>query len=1350
MAATNNTTSLSMGGTIGTRNFNDYTTRQISSAISRSNYRTKVVSDERLQKFREAVYKLVSGWAREDKLLIISEYGDNSLLGKNPNDETINRVCTESLIIHLDPGDLEKLYNDVMVETRNLKKDIAKIQNKRKQGRKLTISSFETAYEKVKGASNANKYKAARKAFDKGFKVPKNIESQYRTLRRELNDVLTTCFDVIEITGLAFQMGIDIEDGMKPKELRKAIINKTCLYVDLIVGKGKGGLQLSGAFMDREPYDKILSYTSYSYVTGRPGMDPSEWAILRTQAREAKRAIAERARMQRSRTRFSSRRFRSMTGVSGATLGSVARQLRKQDSGILRDMNLNELLELAGRYGIDPSRTKSEPKLKAMIYSAMAAENKRVQKLENLYSKGGSISRMRNLNDLLNIHKRPGQSPSSIIESYGNVPIITLSKTGMVNSESILRAVPVYIIGMGGAGDQPKMVGDNRNPYNEENFGARTVASEIKRGTISIGSYTHSKNNVESIDDLNQKDRDVFNFIMQLPESGAFNAKGARSIARSLDELEEQLKAAGVSQGVISKYKNYGINRRDQHTWRAAYLAWLYAYVNKKKKLMSYIENRYILPKFKTNIFIKGAISTGKLLASVLTLGIYNIRNIKNAYDEKRRTFKDPQSESDLPEKDKAALKELQKLDVSQLKVIARNYGYSIDKLNNVEKLDGETARWAFMAVIAAAKGFKILAKYCEFKGKLKDNDDYKTLKKSRGMLKKIATGFRILRNQAVFGNNPSMSPDERTESEEYEFDPRKNLGQRLPIPKIEYKGNGTVNEKAILEVLPVYVVNMFKGATDGSTEKVGYTEGIGSNVSNVEAYQRQNGLAPTNGRNDVLFTKDAATILAEMKSKGYTPTSRFITGLRAQAGRNYKVTNADLKWATANNFKFANGAYSFIAGDSLNSRPNPELVTIKGDGSFSVNPLASSSANGNSGMALSNTDKFAKGGGGVVGNLFLSPYEKLQKELQFINAKSSLANMASQAGLDPEEFGIMSATSEKQLNTITKKITKAIRKKKKGKSEEKENSTLSHEANSIGLSTISKEPIKPVYVVNKSLGTDDSSIKGSVDLVRSSVETNMSNLMLTLGGPWAVTAPMGVGAITNPLMIGTGVADKIMDTAVDVMDTAKSVLGQTLFSATGGRITKAATGGTVKRTGRGMPRFATGGSSIITGDAMGSNIFAGGAKPELVQTDGNTTVTPLNKTGTEQRYKIDRMTSTERNSALATAISSHIVKYNYILPSEASEVSNSGEAIKVFSVKPGITDVIDVAGEQTTLAALLANIYGQLALIAGNTGTGNELLTAIASKPVANVSGGGGGNTDSNPFAGGFPSSLDGILGGE
>ena len=979
-------------------------------------------------------------------------------------------------------------------------------------------------------------------------------------------------------------MGIDVEEGMKSKDLYKHIINKVCLYVDLITGKNKKSLPLSGAIIDPEPYNNILKYTSYSFVTGDPGLSRGEWIKLKEAARKGKAAIAERAKMMGKKAKANSSAVSSLTNQkNGASLKSLTKRIKKVgDAGVLKDASFEQLLELSGRFGIDPSKYKDINKLKAAIYMAMGAEVKRVDKLNK---KTGITQTPITKNVKKRKQKLDPITGKPLFDSDGK-PIL----------EDVLDA--------------------NGNPVME---------------TINVGQKTTFKK---------------------------------RKFRKRRNEID-----------LLSAHNDYGTS-----------------------DILNLDTDNPLIKSYKETEDDTEEVVTPTDPTVMLDIISKNVLGIHNLITE-----------------DNTVNKEISSVLQNHSTTFGYYYG-NLDIHTNLSEINNTN---------------KELLNRSDTTNSLLDSIVNISTKNIEKYLKDINKSIEL--NTTAFKDS-IISSSKKMVPLITKFDNVKDLA-----------GSDTA--------VPVYVVNMVKntGGEDGHPK---YTEGIGGNVSNVEAYQDRNGQVRTNGRNDVLFTKDANTILQEMQSRGYTPTSRYIQRGVAQAGHSYKVSDADLKWAMSNNFKFASGAYSFIAGDSLNKSPNPELVTIKSDGSFSVNPLKESTANGYSKMALdTKIDKFATGGSGGIDNrakLLLTPYEKLQKELQFINAKSSLANMASQAGLNPDEFGIMSATSEKQLDKITKKIVKAIQRKKKAGAEEKENSKISSEAQNMGLSTVSKTAIMPVYVVNKSLGMNDGSIKGAVDSVRSSVETNMSNLMLTLGGPWAVTAPMGVGAITNPLMIGTGVADKIMDTAVDVMDTAKSVLGQTLFSATGGRITKAATGGTVKRTGRGMPRFSTGGSSIITGDAMGSNIFAGGAKPELVQTDGNTTVTPLNKTGTEQRYKIDRMTSTERNSALATAISSHIVKYNYTLPSEASEVSNSGEAIKVFSVKPGITDVIDVAGEQTTLAALLANIYGQLALIAGNTGTGNELLTAIASKPVANVSGGGGGNTDSNPFAGGFPSSLDGILGGE
>jgi len=239
----------------------------------------------------------------------------------------------------------------------------------------------------------------------------------------------------------------------------------------------------------------------------------------------------------------------------------------------------------------------------------------------------------------------------------------------------------------------------------------------------------------------------------------------------------------------------------------------------------------------------------------------------------------------------------------------------------------------------------------------------------------------------------------------------------------------------------------------------------------------------------------------------------------------------------------------------------------------------------------------------------------------------------------------------------------------------------------------------------------------------------------------------MGVGAGVFGGILGLGVKNTIANVAnMAINKSVDTALSAIEGAYTGGVVHKANTGGRF-----GVPRFATGGANrVITGDAPGGNIFAGGAKPELVSSNSDITVTPLNKIGSEKKTKIDRMSPDERKNALATGISSHVVKFNYKLPEGLIEVSNEGEAIKVLNVKPGITDTINIGGTETTLADIVASIQAQLQLLVGAANSGNQLLGAIATTSTkSNVQGSNNISNTGNPFAGTFPDSLNSILGG-
>jgi hypothetical protein len=280
----------------------------------------------------------------------------------------------------------------------------------------------------------------------------------------------------------------------------------------------------------------------------------------------------------------------------------------------------------------------------------------------------------------------------------------------------------------------------------------------------------------------------------------------------------------------------------------------------------------------------------------------------------------------------------------------------------------------------------------------------------------------------------------------------------------------------------------------------------------------------------------------------------------------------------------------------------------------------------------------------------------------------------------------------------------------------------------------------QPVYVVNKSLSGKTifqhaGKITSAISQMSNEMGIKLSEIETSMGS-FVLAAPFGVGAMTNPTGLAFGIAGQVAGNVSMGMGMAKDALESTLMDTfhTGGK-------SKLKNS-----KFATGGQSIITGDAAGNNIFKGGARPEMVSSNGDLEITPLNKANSNT--KVSRLTSEDRRNALAMSMASHVVKYSYKLPSDAQDVSNEGEAIKVFSVKPGITDTITVAGEETTLADMIGGMVTQLASLAALVSADTELLSKIATKPSAVVNNNNSGNSSGG--SGTFPTTIDNILKGE
>lgn len=296
-----NTTSLGgMSGRITKRQFADITSRSVSGAIARSNYQRFIMSNAKLQKLRIYVFKMVSNWSYEDKWNIIREYGDSNLLRNNPSEGKLNKQVTETLIINMKQEDLEILLKDIVVDEMKIAKDVKVIRTKYKKVKvkkdsHFTTRSFEEVYSNIREMKKPKDIQKYLKAYEKRYKVPKYVASQYGNLKKEVFQVLRDMYNKVELAGLALQMKIDFSDGDNFKKIATSIANKILLYVDLIVGKSKKGY--SSAIIDGiDAYNEVLQYTSFAFVTGKSGLKSKDLEELRKNAKMAKAQVLENFR----------------------------------------------------------------------------------------------------------------------------------------------------------------------------------------------------------------------------------------------------------------------------------------------------------------------------------------------------------------------------------------------------------------------------------------------------------------------------------------------------------------------------------------------------------------------------------------------------------------------------------------------------------------------------------------------------------------------------------------------------------------------------------------------------------------------------------------------------------------------------------------------------------------------------------------------------------------------------------------------------------------------------------------------------------------------------------------------
>lgn len=458
-SSVNNTTGLSPGSgspAITKRNLGSYAAQTASEAIARANYQKLKMSDARVAQLRQYLYQMVVTWNESDMVKLLQEYGDLDLLRGRASKTNLAQQLVEAMIINMSQSDLEVLLKDIQVDERKMVKEVKNIKEKRKREAKkyFTTGSFEQIASKTQKMRSPRKIAKFLRKSVKRFSIPRNIRRQFPKLKKEIRLVLKDFFDKLQVGNLAIRMNIEVGEAMSFKEISELIANKTILYVALLTGKTKK--MYGGAFLDISPFNEILQYTSYAYITGDSSLTVETVAELRKAALAAqktkqfafnRRGRGGRTRVERVANRRARRESRRLIERSGFEVESRTEQL-KQDP---------EALEASKKQtGSLTARGAARRLERTELARTLEAE-----RLKERLKKGVIGSRRR----------REIGGRIATLESLGKPYEETMAKEELtidnfmldVNNIDISRALPVYVVNsiIGGSGSSGSSSGGN-------------------------------------------------------------------------------------------------------------------------------------------------------------------------------------------------------------------------------------------------------------------------------------------------------------------------------------------------------------------------------------------------------------------------------------------------------------------------------------------------------------------------------------------------------------------------------------------------------------------------------------------------------------------------------------------------------------------------------------------------------------------------------------------------------------------------------------------------------------------------------------------------------------------------
>lgn len=464
-------------------NSRDYSTvgKQLDRERSRANYREKI-SDAKLTKIRQYAYRLVYSWTRDEKIEMIRSYGEIDLLPKGASEDEINKQLVETLIINLPESELNSIVAQASHKQNRLMSEVNSAV-KRNIGRSTNFGGFNKFYDDA--AAERKTFKGALNDLRQqyGFIASRGSFSGANSLKKELTGILKD-MTPNEIAGYAQSLGINYFAGESVTGVISAIAAKCGIYAAVVAGSYKGmPPSIDGNEIDA--IEQLIGMTSMAWLVGKKALNAKEITVLKRRAAIARKEQKARTRLLNAKAlKTKSKDFNKIAGTSGKAK-DVAKELEYNDTGVLANYSYEELVNKAYELGIDFNIRKVRiGQLKMMIYQKLAAQNKiardqnkklekakRNDRLGQLKGKPSKQYITRDLyydttanQNILNDHLKPlnagkfiGNAPSG----GSGTPLVEFDSKGEIKTDAITHAVPVYIVGEGRVGAQAKSKKDD-------------------------------------------------------------------------------------------------------------------------------------------------------------------------------------------------------------------------------------------------------------------------------------------------------------------------------------------------------------------------------------------------------------------------------------------------------------------------------------------------------------------------------------------------------------------------------------------------------------------------------------------------------------------------------------------------------------------------------------------------------------------------------------------------------------------------------------------------------------------------------------------------------------------------